>query len=978
MAAVTLFITCAIRIFRNIKLSKTGSKILWIAFIVTIAEGLFWGDFEFFNSQLVSIPYYSIFSIAIAFDILIRTYHALVKSRGIVHHSVLIENAPIKRLRYDKTKRSLIIVKLAEEIRRSRFQMAYSIGITGDWGIGKTSFIEPLKDELRNDSIVISFNPWLPLGRKSVLQSFAEALSNELSKYDYDLSSELNKYVTSLIKMEANSNTNFLESLSYAILGQSQDPTQEFASIDRSLRRMSKKIIVFIDDLDRLDAGEIAETLKLIRNTANFGNIIYISCYDKIYLLHAIQTSNKRNLNIALDKFFDLEIPVSPISGAMLINKIKSDFLNEYSEISQSDAKQIVEHLSEFPIFFQFREVNKFLSSLKLNFSIYGSKLFLQDFFFLEFIKVKYPSIVQLLWRQKDDFITENLSNGILELRVEDSSLPEEKQVLIIRKYLTENEQNEYNRLFLTDLDINTIARLMVKMFSMGKGHPLAIKEPDAFNAYFYHEIPESLIDETNLDRILRENKFRESAYFKESFDSKKESDLESLLKDKNYFIDDNSSRFDFSDFFLKLISWSKGTVNAKLLYDYYEKAKLSNVKEHFEKFITKNTNSTTELYARTLFLANQIRTLIYNSENDYGIEVPKLLDKENLIEINFILFKRFLQQSKNFSNHAFATLYNQVEHIESTSRTVIITEGAMASFKQFINDHKAEYLDLNIRSGMRPNYDITFVFEPLTFRIFNSKGQFIEFVNSSELPKRRKDKIIEYLEKANKNSNSIEEFSLEEADLKSMPIEFKNAWSDITQETKRKARLVISYVNWLFKNQPPPNDYPERNDNFYDEVLSLKLHSLQIDVEPGETKYWRLGFSFTKTAETPRSIGGRHHDPKRADVHLTVGSQENKEWALENQVSIKEYHISPTKSEFIPFTRYKGEKLKITLLPIAPHSEWSIQITHKENILGERRYNLAGYNFVTISAWCDGREFNLNTTITLIQPVDLLQSEEI
>lgn len=971
-------LTWAFRIFSRIKLSKRGNKLLWILFIIALSEDLFWHDFEFFKSQLVSIPYYWIFAIATGSDILIRAIYALVGSARTSHNSILIENKPITRVRNDKTKRSRVIVKLAEEIRASKFQSAYSIGITGEWGIGKTSFIEPLKNELNRDAIIVTFNPWLSLGRKSILQRFAETLASELSKYDYNLSSELDRYVNSLIKMEANSNTNLIESFSYIFLGENQEMSHEFSSIDQSLRKISKKIVVFIDDLDRLDAAEISETLKLIRKTANFGNTIYISCYDKIYLLQALQTLNKRNLNIALDKFFDLEIPISPINKVSLVDRIDRLFLKQHTDvITEMDASQLREYLKEYSTFFQFREVNKFLSALRLNFNIYGSRLFIQDFFFLEILKVKYPSVVQLIWRKKYEFIAENLSIATLELRIENSSLPEEEQIPVLQTYLETNETGEFSRLFLNDNDIETITRLTTKMFSGAKGHPLAIKEPDAFDAYFYHEIPESLVDEGNLELILRTGTYRDSLYFKENFNSKKEADLESILKEKNYFIGDTSTRFNFDDFFLKLLSWSKGKISVTFLNEFYDRSQPFNIKESFERLIKRDTSSTSELYARTLFLATQIRTIIYDNENNYQVQnTPKLLDKDTLVEINLSLFKKYLQLSFKFSNEVFATLYNQIETIENPSRRVVLNNRALQSFKQFITNYKEQYLDLNIRSGMRPNYDITFVFEPLTFRIFDSKEDFIEFIKSSQLPRRRKERMMEYIGMARENSNSVQEFSLEEQDLRSMPIEFGNAWADITPETKRKVRFVHSYVNWTFKNQTPPVEYLDRNDDFYDEVLPLNFQSLQIEINPGETKYWRFGFSFLQHFEKPTLIGGRHHDPNRADIHLTVGDVVNQEWALENQISLKEYHISPSKSEFTQFTRYKpSEKLKIALLPLGKN-EWSIQITHKENVLGERRYNLSNFEFVVISAWCDRREFDLNTTITLIQPVSISQNE--
>src|SRR5690606_26854395 len=110
---------------------------------------------------------------------------------------------------------------------------------------------------------------------------------------------------------------------------------EEYNIVNESIKRINKRIIIFIDDLDRLDGDEIISVLKIIRNTGNFKNLVYVSCYDKVYLLNALQRFSKRNLDIILDKFFDIEIPLSPIPTAELFRFIEDQFLNKFNKISE-------------------------------------------------------------------------------------------------------------------------------------------------------------------------------------------------------------------------------------------------------------------------------------------------------------------------------------------------------------------------------------------------------------------------------------------------------------------------------------------------------------------------------------------------------------------------------------------------------------------------------------------------------------------
>jgi len=57
-----------------------------------------------------------------------------------------------------------------------------------------------------------------------------------------------------------------------------------FKEINDSLKKINKKIVIFIDDLDRLDKEEVVEVIRLIRNTANFHNTFFVGPMIKIML----------------------------------------------------------------------------------------------------------------------------------------------------------------------------------------------------------------------------------------------------------------------------------------------------------------------------------------------------------------------------------------------------------------------------------------------------------------------------------------------------------------------------------------------------------------------------------------------------------------------------------------------------------------------------------------------------------------------
>ncbi|HRJ31293.1 MAG TPA: P-loop NTPase fold protein [Cyclobacteriaceae bacterium] len=958
-----IIVTSALRYIYPVRLSFKSNLLIFLVFIIFLTERFYWEDFTFYQSKLFKIDYGWFIVLLPAIEIILRIVYVSRVDLDQKNKSIFIENEPFI-IENENTSRATVIKFLSEEIQKSHFKSAYSIGIVGDWGIGKTSFIKSLEKSLGNTAIFIQFSPWLSLGRSSLLQGFADSIKDKLARFDYSLASDLDHYIASLINIEKNANTNVIE-----LLDQFLSRKGDFDSIDRSISRIQKRVVIFIDDLDRLDSKEIVEVLKLIRNTANFGNVIYVSCYDKVYLLHALEKFNKRNLSIILDKFFDLEIPISPIPKNDLIMRIDESFFKaNTSSISAKEATSIKALLSDNFLFTQFREVNKFITSLSMNYQLYGSRLFIKDFFLFEILKVRYPFLISLLWYKRTDFFSEEFSPGLIVLTKKSTKASDvgDESDLVVERYLDRLETNKYNKYFLSPIDLELIKQILRNLFSGERSHPMAIQGPNAFEAYFYHEIPDSALAEFDLADIVSQGNYRVNPYFQESFNPKKEADLFKLLDADFIKIEFSSQPEKYFIFLLFLVEWSEGKVSSVLFMNAYRIFRtIDDTKSHFIRLFKENTNSIQKLFARTYFISLLIRGLIYDRENSEN----KYIDKEGLIELNINLFNQYLELSDSFSNWTFSALYHQIIDIES--QTILLNNQALLVFKDFIKKYSSEYLDLLIRSSIIPNYDLTFVFEPITFQLF-SESEFIDFINGSDYPERRRRKLLEYFESGSKNSSNILEFKINEIEnLRSFPVEFINAWSGIPKNVKEKIRFVETVIKHTFKAHSAPESNPERNDAVYREIFDLNLTWLKIAIEPIKTDFWNLGLSFLRSKQFPNINEGRYFDPDKSDVHMTIGEQDNDKWILKEQIEMKENRIRAISSDFTRYVKYTGEKITMFLSPVDKASNiWEIQMSINNQTIGSRRYNLSDHKYFIIGAWCDKRDFELATEITLVQPL--------
>lgn len=235
---------------------------------------------------------------------------------------------PINRIFEDKlgyNKRAEEIIKF---LKISNFKKSFTVGIVGPWGNGKSSLIEMMQHQLAEQSlhetIHLKFLPYLNHSESDIISEFFKQLSNELNKHSGKLANYLVDYSEKLLKLYKNKSIKDFIAPNSSILGSRNTSLDFYFKINEVLESIDKKFIIFIDDLDRLSSKEVLQVLKLVRNTANFRNFIFVIALDKDYVLNTLISKNDISDHTFVDKFFQLEVYLPEIDKVQL----KTDFLD--------------------------------------------------------------------------------------------------------------------------------------------------------------------------------------------------------------------------------------------------------------------------------------------------------------------------------------------------------------------------------------------------------------------------------------------------------------------------------------------------------------------------------------------------------------------------------------------------------------------------------------------------------------------------
>jgi hypothetical protein len=204
------------------------------------------------------------------------------------------------------------------------------IAIYGPWGDGKTSVVNFVEDRLQAapDVVFVRFNPWIVEDRDALLRSFFETvaagLGDKLDTPGEELAGTLRRYsgylapVLSPIPGLGGS----IESLNRVTAGVSTKTIEEYKDrISAMLATAGKRVVVSIDDIDRLDRSEIAALLKLVRLVADFDRTVYLLAFDRRVVAEALSglyPGSADEGSSFLEKIVQVPLPLPPSEGDSL------------------------------------------------------------------------------------------------------------------------------------------------------------------------------------------------------------------------------------------------------------------------------------------------------------------------------------------------------------------------------------------------------------------------------------------------------------------------------------------------------------------------------------------------------------------------------------------------------------------------------------------------------------------------------------
>lgn len=327
---------------------------------------------------------------------------------------------PIVDIKEDKLGRESFVDTLVNGIENYKSKESLTIGLYGKWGSGKTSILNLVENKLKSKEYkVIKFNPWNFKEQDELIQAFFKELYQQLKLLDcnevFTKSAKIFKILARIVSLGIYNPFTHIYAKVLAPLIKEYGETLENLTykkslndlknkITRTLDKLGTKIVVIIDDIDRLNDNEIVQIFQLVKLLANFNNIVYILSFDKDVVLSALKQSQTEFSTSYLEKIIQVPLIVPEVQETkiqeVLLTNLNDELANSRETLSYRNGD--IMHTYFLNQFNTIREVNRFINLFDFKFNALKNNVDFHDLIILTILEMKYPQIYSFIYNSRE------------------------------------------------------------------------------------------------------------------------------------------------------------------------------------------------------------------------------------------------------------------------------------------------------------------------------------------------------------------------------------------------------------------------------------------------------------------------------------------------------------------------------------------------------------------------------------------------
>lgn len=221
---------------------------------------------------------------------------------------------------------------LADSICRYPGNDGLVLALYGPWGSGKSTVLSYVRHYLeqrpeREQPVIVTFNPWWFSGQENLARAFLGQLQavlpakSEKFKRLGNLLGDFAEGVGGLIDLTGitgGAGGKLGKLIGMVSKQKPKDVPALKSEISKILREADKRILIVIDDIDRLTPEETRQLFTVIKALADFPNVVYLLAFDREVAAQAIEQQSGLQGERYLEKIIQVPFELPPVDRIAL------------------------------------------------------------------------------------------------------------------------------------------------------------------------------------------------------------------------------------------------------------------------------------------------------------------------------------------------------------------------------------------------------------------------------------------------------------------------------------------------------------------------------------------------------------------------------------------------------------------------------------------------------------------------------------
>ena len=329
---------------------------------------------------------------------------------------------PIISAHQDELSRTPLAAMVGDELRHAPKGSSFVVAITGPWGTGKTSALNLVVESLGNDASpprVVHLDPWLFSGSEQLVREFLTELSAQLAVKAKrgtalkKVADVLLSYAESLRHLDTLPGGSWLARGATAAkflrrFTRPKEPPSTYrlkCQLHELLASSGLRIVVIVDDVDRLLPGEIREVMRLVRTLADFPNMAYLLAFDKARVEQALESEGavsgrgfgRGYLEKIVQVQHELPAPTQEDLSRILFSRLAAALVDVETLPFEREDWTNIYHSVVRPLLLTVRDVKRYTNAVAAAVRLLGAEVSVVDILAMEAARLFLPDFFRLL-----------------------------------------------------------------------------------------------------------------------------------------------------------------------------------------------------------------------------------------------------------------------------------------------------------------------------------------------------------------------------------------------------------------------------------------------------------------------------------------------------------------------------------------------------------------------------------------------------